>query len=44
MEERMCTIMLFSLDLPGPVSVDHPGPRPDRKDGSCFAWKAVGDK
>jgi beta-xylosidase len=23
----------------GPVSADHPGPRPDRKDGSCFTWK-----
>ena len=27
---------------PGAVAADHPGPRPDRKDGSCFAWKAVG--
>jgi xylan 1,4-beta-xylosidase len=26
---------------PGPVGADHPGPEPDRKDGSCFAWKAV---
>jgi xylan 1,4-beta-xylosidase len=42
-------IMLLSLathryllavpDAPGPVSADHSGPRPDRKDGSCFAWK-----
>ncbi|MBN9662576.1 MAG: family 43 glycosylhydrolase [Acidobacteria bacterium] len=24
---------------PGPVSADHPGPSPDRKDGSCFSWK-----
>ncbi|WP_267239375.1 fascin domain-containing protein [Paludibaculum fermentans] len=24
---------------PGPVSADHPGPAPDRKDGSCFTWK-----
>jgi hypothetical protein len=23
----------------GIVSADHPGPRPDRKDGSCFTWK-----
>jgi xylan 1,4-beta-xylosidase len=23
----------------GPVSADHPGPSPDREDGSCFAWK-----
>ncbi|MDX2029208.1 MAG: glycoside hydrolase 43 family protein [Blastocatellia bacterium] len=22
------------------VSADHPGPEPDRKDGSCFVWKA----
>jgi xylan 1,4-beta-xylosidase len=27
---------------PGPVAADHPGPSPDRKDGSCFAWKVVG--
>jgi xylan 1,4-beta-xylosidase len=26
----------------GAVAADHPGPSPDRKDGSCFAWKAVG--
>ena len=26
---------------PGAVAADHPGPAPDRKDGSCFAWKAV---
>ena len=25
----------------GAVAADHPGPNPDRKDGSCFAWKAV---
>jgi hypothetical protein len=25
----------------GAVAADHPGPAPDRKDGSCFAWKAV---
>jgi beta-xylosidase len=23
----------------GVVTADHPGPRPDRKDGSCFTWK-----
>jgi beta-xylosidase len=23
---------------PGPVSADHPGPEPDRKDGACFRW------
>lgn len=26
---------------PGEVGADHLGPEPDRKDGSCFAWKAV---
>jgi len=26
---------------PGPVVADHPGPAPDRKDGSCFKWKVV---
>jgi len=25
----------------GPVTADHPGPSPDRKDGSCFTWKFV---
>jgi xylan 1,4-beta-xylosidase len=23
----------------GVVTADHPGPQPDRKDGSCFTWK-----
>jgi hypothetical protein len=23
---------------PGPLSADHPGPEPDRKDGACFRW------
>ncbi len=23
------------------ITVDHPGPLPDRKDGSCFAWKLM---
>jgi hypothetical protein len=23
----------------GPVGANHPGPAPDRKDGSCFTWK-----
>jgi xylan 1,4-beta-xylosidase len=27
----------------GVVSADHPGPQPDRKDGSCFNWKESGD-
>ena len=26
---------------PGAVSADHPGPAPDRKDGSCFEWKTA---
>lgn len=26
---------------PGAVAADHPGPEPDRKDGSCFAWKVA---
>ena len=25
----------------GAVAADHPGPAPDRKDGSCFTWKAA---
>jgi beta-xylosidase len=24
-----------------PVAADHPGPAPDRKDGSCFEWRIV---
>jgi beta-xylosidase len=28
-------------DNPGPVTVSATGPRPDRKDGACFKWKAV---
>jgi beta-xylosidase len=28
---------------PGPVTISATGPRPDRKDGACFKWKAVGD-
>lgn len=26
---------------PGGAAADHPGPAPDRKDGSCFSWKAM---
>jgi xylan 1,4-beta-xylosidase len=26
---------------PGPLTADHPGPAPDRKDGSCFTWKVA---
>jgi xylan 1,4-beta-xylosidase len=26
----------------GIISANHPGPNPDRKDGSCFAWLASG--
>lgn len=25
----------------GAITADHPGPKPDRKDGSCFTWKRV---
>ena len=25
----------------GALAADHPGPAPDRKDGSCFGWKVV---
>lgn len=28
-------------DNAGSVSANHPGPRPDRKDGSCFSWKTI---
>jgi hypothetical protein len=28
-------------NTPGPVVADHPGPQPDRQDGSCFKWKVV---
>jgi xylan 1,4-beta-xylosidase len=28
----------------GVVSANHPGPQPDRKDGSCFSWKESGDR
>jgi hypothetical protein len=24
------------------ISADHPGPQPDRKNGSCFRWKEIG--
>jgi len=26
---------------PGPAAADHPGPAPDRKDGSCFQWRVA---
>lgn len=26
---------------PGVVAADHPGPAPDRRDGSCLSWKTV---
>ena len=29
---------------PGPVTVSATGPRPDRKGGVCFQWKAVGEE
>jgi xylan 1,4-beta-xylosidase len=25
----------------GIVTADHPGPQPDRKDGSCFRWEEI---
>lgn len=25
----------------GAITADHPGPKPDRKDGSCFIWKST---
>ena len=28
-------------NAPGPVTVSGTGPRPDRKDGACFKWKAI---
>ncbi len=31
--------LIAAPDKAGPVAADLPGPRPDRKDGSCFAWK-----
>ena len=44
-------VMLMSLtnhryvtskpNAPGPVSADSTGPRPDRKEGSCFRWNVV---
>ena len=27
--------------LPGAVAADHPGPAPDRRDGSCFTWTSA---
>lgn len=32
---------LAASQVLGPVAANHPGPAPDRKDGSCFAWKIV---
>lgn len=25
----------------GPIAADHPGPAPDRRDGSCFEWRIM---
>jgi len=33
--------MIVAPRTPGAVAADHPGPAPDRRDGSCFSWKAV---
>jgi hypothetical protein len=30
---------LLAPKAPGAVAADHPGPAPDRRDGSCFTWK-----
>jgi hypothetical protein len=32
---------LVAPKTPGPIAADHPGPAPDRKDGSCFQWKLM---
>jgi hypothetical protein len=32
---------LVAPNTPGPVAANHPGPAPDRKDGSCFKWTVV---
>ncbi len=32
---------LAAPNAPGPLAADHPGPAPDRKDGSCFQWKIL---
>lgn len=31
--------LVVAADKPGPAAANLPGPRPDRKDGSCFVWK-----
>jgi len=32
---------IVAAPTPGAVAADHPGPAPDRKDGSCFQWRIV---
>lgn len=32
---------IVAPNSPGPLAADHPGPAPDRKDGSCFRWRQV---
>jgi len=32
---------LVAPKTPGAVTAGHPGPAPDRQDGSCFKWKIV---
>jgi xylan 1,4-beta-xylosidase len=32
---------LVAPKTPGPIAADHPGPAPDRKDGSCFTWRVL---
>ena len=32
---------LVAPRMAGPLAADHPGPAPDRKDGSCLEWRIV---
>jgi hypothetical protein len=32
---------IVALKDSGAVAADHSGPAPDRRDGSCFTWKAI---
>ena len=32
---------LVAPRMAGPLAADHPGPAPDRKDGSCLQWRIV---
>lgn len=37
-------LCLLAPEDGGSVAADHSVPWPDRKDGSCFSWKANDDK